>query len=148
MPCGVWTRKRCRRVSFRCLAGEAARQEVLDSALIPTRSALDLTTNHAVTIQSSTRWPLCRQILLYPQDNLSPVLCHAPVTGHVTVTRAVPRQWWSTWLEGHSRGMAPVVATSKSQSRPPGQRPLWPTQTHLLHPMAPKWSKLTEGALS
>ena len=26
----------------------------------------------------------------------------------MTVTRAVPRQWWSTWLEGHSRGMAPV----------------------------------------
>ena len=72
------------------------------------------------------------QILLYPQDNLSPVLCHAPVsrawwtssTGHVTVTRAVPRQWWSTWPEGHSRGMAPVVATSKGQSRPPGRRPL------------------------
>ena len=74
----------------------------------------------------------CAQILLYPQDNLSPVLCHAPVsrawwtssTGHVTVTRAVPRQWWSTWPEGHSRGMAPVVATSKGQSRPPGRRPL------------------------
>ena len=73
-----------------------------------------------------------RQILLYPQDNLSPVLCHAPVsrawwtssTGHVTVTRAVPRQWWSTWPEGHSRGMAPVVETSKGQSRPPGRRPL------------------------
>ena len=72
------------------------------------------------------------QILLYPQNNLSPVLCHAPVsrawwtssTGHVTVTRAVPRQWWSTWPEGHSRGMAPVVATSKGQSRPPGRRPL------------------------
>ena len=72
-----------------------------------------------------------QQILLYPQDNLSPVLCHAPVsrawwtssTGHVTVTRAVPRQWWSTWPEGHSRGMAPVVATSKGQSRPPGRRP-------------------------
>ena len=72
------------------------------------------------------------QVLLYPQDNLSPVLCHAPVsrawwtssTGHVTVTRAVPRQWWSTWPEGHSRGMAPVVATSKGQSRPPGRRPL------------------------
>ena len=71
------------------------------------------------------------QILLYPQDNLSPVLCHAPVsrawwtssTGHVTVTRAVPRQWWSTWPEGHSRGMV-VVATSKGQSRPPGRRPL------------------------
>ena len=97
-----------------------------------------------------------RQILLYPQDNLSPVLCHAPVSrawwtssaGHVTVTRAVPRQWWSTWPEGHSCGMAPVVATSKGQSRPPGRRPLWPTQTHLLHPMAPKWSSLTEGALS
>ena len=73
-----------------------------------------------------------QQILLYPQDNLFPVLCHAPVsrawwtssTGHVTVTRAVPRQWWSTWPEGHSRGMAPVVASSKGQSRPPGRRPL------------------------
>ena len=72
------------------------------------------------------------QILLYPQDNLSPVPCQAPVsrawwtssTGHVTVTRAVPRQWWSTWPEDHSRGMAPVVATSKGQSRPPGRRPL------------------------
>ena len=27
-----------------------------------------------------------------------------------------PRQWWSTWPEGHSRGKAPVVATSKRQS--------------------------------
>ena len=96
------------------------------------------------------------QILLYPQDNLSPVLCHAPVsrawwtssTGHVAVTRAAPRQWWLTWPEGHTLGMAPVVATSKGQSRPTGRRPLWPTQTYLLHPMAPKWSKLTEGALS
>ena len=42
----------------------------------------------------------------------------------MTVTRAFPRQWWSTWPEGHSRGMAPVVATSKGQSRPPGRRPL------------------------
>ena len=63
------------------------------------------------------------------------------------------RTWWHVgkigpWPEGHSRGMAPVVATSKGQSRPPGRRPLWPTQTHLLHPMAPKWSNLTEGALS
>ena len=82
--------------------------------------------------------PKKNQILLYPQDNLSPVLCHAPVsrawwtssTGHVKVTRAVPRQWWSTWPEGHTRGMAPVVATSKGQSQPPGRRPLWPTQTH------------------
>ena len=31
---------------------------------------------------------------------------------------------------------------------PPGRPPLWRTQTHLLHPMAPKWSKLTEGAVS
>ena len=69
---------------------------------------------------------------------------HRACGGH----RAVPRQWWSIWLEGHTRGMAPVVATSKSQSRPPGRRPLWPTQTHLLHGMAPKWSEPTEGALS
>ena len=26
------------------------------------------------------------------------------------------------WPEGHTRGMAPVVATSKGQSRPPGRR--------------------------
>ena len=32
-----------------------------------------------------------------------------------------PRQW-STWPEGHTRGMAPVVAASKGQSRPPGRR--------------------------
>ena len=39
----------------------------------------------------------------------------------------------ATWLEGHIRDMAPVVAHT-SQARPPGRRPLWPTQTHL-HPM-------------
>ena len=38
--------------------------------------------------------------------------------------------------------------TSYSQARPPGRRPLWLTQTHLLHPIAPQWSDWTEGALS
>ena len=30
--------------------------------------------------------------------------------------RAVPRQWWSIWPEGHTRGMAPVVAQTKSKN--------------------------------
>ena len=34
-----------------------------------------------------------------------------------------------------------------SQARPPGRRPLWPTQTHLLRPMAPQWSDCAEGIL-
>ena len=96
------------------------------------------------------------QILLYPQDNLPPVLCHAPVsrawwtssTGHVTVTRAVPRQWWSTWPEGHSRGMAPVVATTKGQSRPPGRRPLLAYSNPSPSSHGSDMVSLTEGALS
>ena len=68
-------------------------------------------------------------MLLYSQDNPSRVFYHALVsrawwtssTGQVAFARAAPRQW-STWPEGHTRGMAPVVATSKGQSRPPGRR--------------------------
>ena len=86
----------------------------------------------------------------YPQSSVTP-----PLAG--PGGRRPPGMWSpsrppavvvATWLEGHTSGMGLVVATSKGQSRPPGRRPLWPTQTHLLHPMAPKWSELTEGALS
>ena len=40
--------------------------------------------------------------------------------------------------------MAPRVEPPNSQARLSGQRPLWPTQTHLLHPMTPEWSERTE----
>ena len=66
------------------------------------------------------------------RDNLSPILWRPRQPGLVDVVhraccdlRAVPRQWWSPWLEGHTRGMAPVVAPLNwIQARSPGRRPL------------------------
>ena len=57
----------------------------------------------------------------------------------------------ATWLKGHTRGMVPGVAPPSptyNQARPPGRRPLWPTQTHLPLPMAPQWSDWVKGVLS
>ena len=51
---------------------------------------------------------------IYPVSSVTPGLVgvvHRPCGGR----RAAPRQW-STWPEGHARGMAPVVATSKPKA--------------------------------
>ena len=86
--------------------------------------------------QSHTRyWDVHVQCAWFSDPPLSPrhsILCHANDSQGLVVVdhrlcgghRAVPRHWWSTWLEGHSRGMAPVVAPPHSQARPPGRRPL------------------------
>ena len=44
----------------------------------------------------------------------------------------------------HTRHGA-VGGTSYRQDRPPGRRPFWPTQTHLLHPIESQWFDSTTG---
>ena len=66
------------------------------------------------------------QLLLYPPDNLSPILCHAHVswtwwtssTGHVAVTEPFPdRVVVANWLKSHTRGMVPGVAPPSPTAR-------------------------------
>ena len=49
---------------------------------------------------------------------------------------------------GASPGIAPGLASQKATARSPGRQPFWPTQSHLLHPMALQWPERAERALS
>ena len=92
------------------------------------------------------------QILLYPADILSRSFVMPTPAG--PSGRRPPNILWRS----PSRRPAVVVVTWPRhgagsstfyiQGRPPGRRPLWPTQTHLLHPTAPQCSDLAERVLS
>ena len=49
---------------------------------------------------------------------------------------------------GASPGIAPGLASQKATARSPGRQPFWPTQSHLLHPMALQWPERAERVLS
>ena len=98
------------------------------------------------------------QVPVYPLDYRSSFLCPTLVNpGLVAVghrvcggPRAAPRERWPpvAWELGASPGIAPGLAYHTATARSPGRQPFWPTQSHLLHPMALQWPERAERALS
>ena len=85
-----------------------------------------------------------------PRSSVRPSLTRAwwlSATGYVAALEPPPGEVAASGL-GASPGIAPGLASQKATARSPGRQPFWPTQSHLLHPMALQWPERAERALS
>ena len=85
-----------------------------------------------------------------PRSSVRPSLTRAwwlSATGYVAAIEPPPGRGGRQWL-GSLPGIAPGLASQKATARSPGRQPFWPTQSHLLHPMALQWPERAERALS
>ena len=85
-----------------------------------------------------------------PRSSVRPSLTRAwwlSATGYVAALEPPPGRGGRQWL-GSPPGIAPGLVSQKATARSPGRQPFWPTQSHLLHPMALQWPERAERALS
>ena len=114
--------------------------------------------NIPLYIPTSTYITSYTQVPVYPLDYRSSFLCSTLVNPGAGPGGCRPPGMWRSSSRppgevaasglGASPGLTPGLASHTATARSPGRQPFWPTQSHLLHPMALQWPERAKRALS